>query len=65
MFDICQPLLETRMTKECRLGIRIDADLKAKAEALARADRRSLSSWVVALIAREIESAKPAAKAKK
>lgn len=45
------------MTKISRLGIRVDADLKEKAEALAKADRRSLSSWVEALIAREVEKA--------
>jgi predicted HicB family RNase H-like nuclease len=43
------------MTKISRLGIRIDPALKAKAEALAKADRRSLSSWVEALVAREVE----------
>jgi predicted HicB family RNase H-like nuclease len=49
------------MTKDSRLAIRIDPVLKEKAEALAKADRRTLSSWVEGLIEREVEKAEAAA----
>lgn len=42
------------MVKVGRVALRMDADLKEKVEDLAKADRRSLSSWIEALIAREV-----------
>jgi predicted HicB family RNase H-like nuclease len=52
------------MVKTGRAAIRLDGDLKAKAEAYAKADRRSLSAWVEALIAREIERLEARSKGK-
>jgi predicted transcriptional regulator len=46
------------MARVLAISVRVDADLKAKAEALAKADRRTLSSWVEALIAREVDASK-------
>jgi hypothetical protein len=43
----------------------MDGDLKSKAEALAKADRRSLSSWIEGLIAREVERIESTKKVKK
>lgn len=42
------------MAKDAAISVRIDPDIKAKADALARADRRTLSAWVEALVAREV-----------
>jgi predicted transcriptional regulator len=42
------------VTKDAAISVRVDPELKEKAETLAKADRRTLSSWVEALIAREV-----------
>jgi hypothetical protein len=38
------------------IAVRIDPALKDRAEAIAKEDRRSVSSWVEGLIAREVAS---------
>ena len=46
------------MTKTDRLHIRISPDLKAKLQALADAENRSISNYVENLIKKEIEKAR-------
>jgi hypothetical protein len=43
------------------IAVRVDPSLKARAEAIAAEDGRSVSSWVERLIAREIEVHSPPA----
>ena len=45
------------MSKSKLLNVRINPDLKKRAKELAKSDGRSLSNWVIKLIAQEIEKA--------
>lgn len=49
------------MKKDAPLSIRIKADLKASLEALAEADRRSLSSYVELALEEHVERVKASA----
>lgn len=53
------------MPKTKIINIRIDPDLKKRAKKLAEADGRSLSNWVIKLIASNAENAEKAEKAVK
>jgi predicted HicB family RNase H-like nuclease len=45
------------MSKSKLLNVRINPDFKKRAKELAKSDGRSLSNWVIKLIAQEIEKA--------
>jgi len=51
------------MSKTKIINIRIDPDLKKRAKRLAEADGRSLSNWVIKLIASSAEKAEKTEKA--
>ena len=44
------------MTKSDRINIRLEPDLKAKLETLAKAERRSISSMAEVLIAKALDA---------
>ena len=51
--------MKTRVKTEV-IAIRIDPDLKERAEILAARDRRTMSSWVEVLIAEKVAAFDPA-----
>jgi predicted transcriptional regulator len=51
--------MKTRVKTEV-IAIRIDPDLKERAESLAAKDRRTMSSWVEVLIADKVAALEPA-----
>ncbi|MGH1352714.1 MAG: YlcI/YnfO family protein [Methyloligellaceae bacterium] len=52
------------MSKSKILNIRIDPDMKKKAQKLAEEDGRTLSNWVTRLIEKELKKLKKASKEK-
>ena len=50
------------MPKEKIINIRVDAELKKQAKKMAEEDGRSLSNWILKLIKKEMEQAKPSVK---
>ncbi|MDJ0832106.1 MAG: hypothetical protein QNJ69_01200 [Gammaproteobacteria bacterium] len=47
------------MPKEKIINIRVDAEFKKQAKKMAEEDGRSLSNWILKLIKKEMEQAKP------